>query len=161
MKEICNLLKKEIRKEIEKDKINTQRIRMLSDSLDKFESMLVISVDDVIDNNTNNLYFNGYSNSVVPVRTQSNGSMIDSLSDAFNTMLKKSDNDIKLNSVEQMIKWYHFLNDYQFRIDVEKQNDISNLIEKLVDVITFKIDNNINKILNENKNVIVNTNEQE
>lgn len=154
--EICRLLKEEIKTESEKNIINTDRIRMLTSELDKFESLLVTSVDQVTKHNQliSGPFENQHLGNNLPRRNESNATM-DALMDVANIVLKKSENEYKQKHLNTLFSWCHFLNDninlYSTSDDMKDRS--IKIRDNLFNIITTKMESEIKDMLNDINNI--------
>lgn len=106
---ICDTLSKEISKECANSPINTERIRMLTQELDKFKGLMVTSMSDI----TNRGPIPGCLGSTdMPVAFDERGpgsSMLDSIKDIAHLLLKNSENKALTGDTSDLISWYGFL----------------------------------------------------
>ena len=106
---ICDTLSEEINKECAKSPINTERVRMLTQELDKFRGLTVTSMSDIRNEGPVPGYFNNIGTPVTFDERGSGNSMLDSVKDIAHLLLKNSENKALTGNTSDLISWYDFL----------------------------------------------------
>ena len=156
---ICNTLSNEINRECAKSPINTGRVRVLTEELDKFRGLCITSIDDIGNRDLIHEYPRGgaYSLPVPNVADAGNGnnSMLDSVKDIAHLLLKNSENKALVGNTSDLISWHEFLGTVSQDLtnrSILSVDELLDLEDSILTAIVKSMKMRINNVMSFNEN---------
>lgn len=155
-KVICDTLSEEINKECAKNPISTERIRMLTQELDKFRGLMVTSIGDTGVRGPVPGYMGNVDTPIIFDERGSGNSMLDSVKDIAHLLLKNSENKALTGNTSDLISWYGFLGTVSQDLTNRSILSIDELLDLENSVLTAIVKSmkiRINNVMSFNENV--------
>lgn len=146
MEDIIKAVKDQLDEEMKREKINTNKIRILTEALDKFESMNVTKVGDVLGQDPGVFSDNPiFQAPAIMGRVHTGNSVMDSFLDIANVMLKGLAYQGRQLDITRLVGWYHFLGDISVGegLTQEQKDAIKNLKDIIINRTIAGMENHI------------------